>query len=87
MLLSLAEVTRIAETVAREQTPRLKIAGVASRDGDSGRVELLVTVTGCHAEPCTLVLNLSREEPRQLRAELERQLTDAVRAHQTADER
>jgi hypothetical protein len=84
MSLSLAELTRIAEAVGREQTPALTIVGVASSDSDSERVELLITVAGCHNEPCTLLLNLSRHERTQFEAELRSELRRTLRTHQSA---
>ena len=79
--LSLAELTRIAEIVARTHTPELTIVGVTSTDVDSGRVELLVTVSGCHSEPCTLLLNLPRHERGRFEGELSTQLAIALQAH------
>jgi hypothetical protein len=82
MTLSLMELKGIAETVAREFSPPLAVEGVASSDADTERVELLVTVTGCHKEPCTVVLNISRKEPSRFKAELEDQLRAVLRTHQ-----
>jgi hypothetical protein len=82
MALTLLELTQIADAVTRRQDAALSVVRVASTDVESGRVELLVTVSGCHEEPCTFLLNLSRDERRRfeeelktgLRAELERHL-------------
>ena len=59
MPLPLSELTQIAEMVAREHHHALMIEGVMF---SNGRAELLVTVRGCHADPCTLLLNLSRQD-------------------------
>jgi hypothetical protein len=81
-VLSLAELTHIAESIAREHTPTLQVASVASSDGDGGRVELLITVVGCHDDPCTLLLNLSRQGRPQFEADLRAQLRSTLATHQ-----
>jgi hypothetical protein len=87
MPLSLSELTHIAETFAREHNPALTVVGVASTDPDTSRVELLVTVRGCHNDPCTLLLNLSRDDRNKFEAELGAQLREALRAHVALDDR
>ncbi len=61
MTLTLADVTRIARAIAGEEDAGLQTVSVASNYADTGRVELLVTVNGWHAEPYTFLMNLSRE--------------------------
>jgi hypothetical protein len=81
MTLTLSELTRIAETVVGEHDPALKVVGVASTDGETGRVELLVRVAGCHHEPCAIALNLSRQEEARFKSELISQLRTALHTH------
>jgi hypothetical protein len=81
MALSLDMVTEISRAVVAEQTPALQVVNVASSDGGSGRVELLITVVGCHAEPCRLLLNLSRMEQRRFEHDLRIKLRDAIQSH------
>ena len=51
MLLTLTEVQRIAAEVAAEERPDLEVA-VTSAQGESAYTELILTLTGCSAEPC-----------------------------------
>ena len=81
MSLSLPELTRIAEIVAAEHDAHLQVVGVQSSDRDTGRVELLVTIAGCHDEPCTLLLNLPRQDRARFERELSSQLRAALHAH------
>jgi hypothetical protein len=81
MPLRLSELTRIAETVVAEHDSALRVVGIASSDGESGRVELLVSVSGCHREPCTISLNVSRQEEGRFKDELMSQLRSALRSH------
>jgi hypothetical protein len=76
------EITAISSEVIRGY-PRqpLEFVGVIASDGGSGRVEVLVTIKGCHDEPCQLVLNLSRRNRAALENELRHTLEVALRAH------
>jgi hypothetical protein len=41
----------------------------------------MVTITGCHATPCQLILNLSRQNRDALERELRRALEAALETH------
>jgi hypothetical protein len=60
MTLTIDSITKMSRAVAANYDPRLHVMGVVSTDGESGRVELLVTIHGCHAEPCVIMLNVTR---------------------------
>jgi hypothetical protein len=55
--------------------------GVTSVEGGAGRAELLITIEGCHREPCSLVLNMDRAERATLEGELRTKLRDALARH------
>jgi len=59
--LSIDAVTTLSRDVAAEYDSRLEVVGVTSTAGDNSRVEVLVTVRGCHQEPCVLMVNLTRQ--------------------------
>ena len=80
-MLSVEEVTRLSRAVAREADPELVIVGVAASDGDAQRVELLVTVAGCHPEPCVLMLNLPRNDGSTLTGALREQFKTTLLTH------
>ena len=77
------DVLRLSRAVARQYDARLNIVGVTGTNGESGRVELLVTVEGCHAEPCVLMLNVTRVGRAAFELELRQKLHDALSAHLT----
>lgn len=81
MTMDLDSVTTLSRTVVREHDSKLSVLGVTSGGGGSDRVELLITIGGCHAAPCVLMLNLTRTEPSAFADELRSKLTDALRAH------
>lgn len=65
-----------------QQHPRpLELIGVMASEGGSDRVEIMVTVKGCHDAPCRLVLNLSRGNREALQTELRQRLHEALRTH------
>jgi hypothetical protein len=68
--LALDEITAISLDVIRQHAAPLELVGLMASEGGSERVEIMVTVKGCHAEPCRLLLNLSRADRGTLEAEL-----------------
>lgn len=83
MVLNPDELTKISRRVAREYDGALEVVSVAATEGGSGRVELLVTISGCHRDPCVLMLNLSRADPQTFEAEMRSKFGEAVAAHRS----
>ena len=81
MALSLAEVTQISRDVVEAHERGIQVVAVASTDADTARVELLVTISGCHREPCSLMLNLTRAARSIFERELRIKLREALEAH------
>jgi len=81
MAMSLDRVATISREVATALDDRLSVAGVSATEGGGGRVEVLVTVEGCHAEPCRHLLNVTRTEAGVLEDELRSKLLAALTAH------
>ena len=76
------EITAISREVVRQYPDQpLEFVGVMASEGGSGRVEVMVTVKGCHAQPCQFMLNLSRRDKASLEHELRRGLEQALRKH------
>jgi hypothetical protein len=70
--------------VLRSFPRSLEFVGVTATDGGSNRVELMVTIKGCHPEPCRLILNLPRGDRQVLEKELRGKLENHLRSHVTA---
>ena len=83
-ILSIDTVTALSRDVAAEYDSRLEVIGVASTSGESRRVEVLVTVRGCHQEPCVLMVNLTRQGQQAFERDLRQKLRRALVAHSTA---
>jgi hypothetical protein len=83
MALTQEEITDISLAVIQEHERSLHLVGVASTEGGSDRIELVITVSGCHDEPCMLMLNLTRAGRSELETELKGKLRTALGAHKT----
>lgn len=81
MPVNLGRVFEIGREVVATVNERLHLVGVTAGEGGGDRVELLVTVSGCHVEPCMHLINVSRAAPEMLEQEVRRKLEDALRSH------
>ena len=82
MSLSLTDVRRIVSEVAREQTPNLEVVA-ARADGDSSYTEVILKVRGCAAEPCQIVMGVSRgASESEFRETVREQLEEHLLHHQ-----
>jgi hypothetical protein len=84
MNLDLESITTISRSVALEHSESLRVVGVTSTDGGSDRAELLVTIDGCHREPCSFIVNVSRASRDHLEEDVSVKLRDALRKHLAA---
>jgi len=80
-ILSIDTVTELSRDVAAEYDSRLEVIGVASTAGESSRVEVFVTVRGCHREPCIFMVNLTRQGHQAFERDLREKLRRALTAH------
>lgn len=81
MALTLEEVATISRTIAQDYSDHLEVTAVAATDGGTQRVELLVTILGCHRDPCVLMMNLTRVDSEAMERELRAQLRQAIAEH------
>ena len=81
MPLTTDAITEISRSVAAEHSSKLQVVGVASSEGGSDRIELLIMITGCHREPCRFLINVARTGAAELEAELRTKLQEALRNH------
>lgn len=84
MKLTIDELTDIARAIAAEQDPPLEVLAVALGEGGSDRVEVLITIQGCHVDPCRLLVNLDRGDREAVEAALRDKFRDAIGAHAAA---
>jgi hypothetical protein len=80
-ILSIDTVSALSRDVAAEYDSRLEVIGVTSTAGESSRVEVFVTLRGCHPEPCIMMVNLTRQGHRAFERDLREKLRRAVVAH------
>jgi len=60
MPVDLQTARRIAAEVVAAEHPSLRVAGATISEG-SNYSEIIVTVTNCHAEPCRILIGVSRD--------------------------
>ena len=84
MAMDLERVAAIGREVATDLDERLSVVSVNATDGGSSRVELLVTVSGCHVEPCMHLINVSRFDSKAMEREIRAKLQNAISAHRSA---
>lgn len=68
-------------SVASDYREALGVANVATIEGGGERVEILVTLTGCHEGGCRVMVNVSRADRQTFEAELRSKLREAIEKH------
>lgn len=84
MPLNVTEIAVLGRIVARQHSRALDIVSVATSEGGSERTEVILTISGCHSEPCRFVLNVSRVNSAEFHHDFTRQLNDALDKHDSA---
>jgi len=84
MTVPIAELLKRSREVAREYDNGLTVEGITSADGGTGRAELLVTISGCHRDPCVVLLNLDRTDEATVESQLRAKLLGALANHRSA---
>jgi len=85
MPLSIESITEISRAVASRHRGGFEVIGVTSTEGGSDRVELLLTIRGCHTGPCRLSLNVNRADGEEFERDLTAKLDEALRDHLQKD--
>ena len=82
-MLTLDEIAAISRSVALEHGRALQVVGVTATDGGAGRAEVLVTIKGCHRDPCRFLINVSRAEGDAFEKAFRSELHKVLVAHGT----
>jgi hypothetical protein len=80
-MLTPEELTSISRAVALEHGRALDVRAVAVTDGGSGRAEILVTIGGCHREPCRFLVSVTRADGAEFETEFRAKLSEAISRH------
>lgn len=78
MSVTLTEVQRIAADVARRQDRRLEVIGAVPAEGEPVYAEVILTLRGCQAEPCRIMIGVRRDSSE---SEIRDAVTDRLRQH------
>jgi hypothetical protein len=82
MSVTIHELSAISRTVALEHGRALQVSGVTLSDGGNDRVEVIVSINGCHDGECRFVVNVTRADGDAFEREFRSKLHDAIRKHQ-----
>ncbi len=79
---TLEALRHIAQDVAAAHDPKLKVVAAALTSGGSAYAELTVTIEGCSAQPCTLIIGVDRTaNEAAIRTAIENNLREHVDRH------
>jgi hypothetical protein len=78
VLLTLAEARRIAGEVIAKEHPGVELLGLTTAGGGSRYTEVILGIRGCHAEPCQVVVGVSRGTSEQA---FRREVRERVQEH------
>lgn len=81
MGVSLDQVTAISRSVALEHGRGMQVSGVTFSDGGTDRVEVIVTIDGCHTGSCRFVVNVTRSDGEDFEREFRAKLNAALLKH------
>lgn len=81
MTLKVGSLRALSRSIVERQGLRVEDVQIMSAEGGTDRFELLITIAGCHRDPCSLLLNLTRTDQGDLEQELATKLRAALAAH------
>jgi hypothetical protein len=81
MSINLETVAGISRSVVLEYDQALHVDSVTFSDGGSERVEVLVTMVGCHDGPCRFAVNVTRADDELFEREFRTKLRGALLKH------
>ena len=84
MTVNVQSITVLSRAIARQQGRGLDVQAVTLTDGGSDHAEVIVTIGGCHQEPCRFMVSVSRASPEAFEREFTEKLSDALRRHQAS---
>ena len=82
MAINLEAVASLSRQVVSAFDEELHVVSVSATEGGGDRAEILVTVGGCHQEPCIHLLNVSRGSQDVLVDDLRTKLAQSLEVHQ-----
>jgi hypothetical protein len=82
MGLHLDQVTAVSRSVVQEHGRDLQVSGVTFSDGSADRVEVIVTIDGCHSGSCRFAVNVTRADSEEFERDFRVKLGEALRKHQ-----
>ena len=84
MGVALPEIAALSRTVVHDHARGMEVIAVTATEGATDRVEVLVTVGGCHHDPCRFILNVTRTDSAEFEKDFRGKLSEALHKHADA---
>ena len=84
MGVALPDIAALSRTVVQDQGSGMDVVAVTATEGGTDRVEVMVTIDGCHRDPCQFIVNVTRTGRGEFEREFRGKLLDALRKHGSA---
>ena len=84
MGVALPDIAALSRTVVHEHGAGWMWSPSRATEGGTDRVEVLLTIGGCHRDPCQFIVNVTRTDRREFEREFRGKLTDALHKHAAA---
>jgi hypothetical protein len=84
MGVALPDIAALSRTVVHEHGSGMDVIAVTATEGATDRVEVFLTIGGCHRDPCQFIVNVTRTDRNQFEREFRGKLTDALQKHASA---
>jgi hypothetical protein len=84
MGVALPDIAALSRAVVYEHGRGMDVVAVTATEGGTDRVEVMVTIGGCHRDPCQFVVNVTRTDRREFEREFRGKLNDALHKHAAA---
>jgi hypothetical protein len=84
MAMNLDEIAALSRAVVLQHGRGSIVSTVLATEGGTDRVEVIVTVEGCHSGPCRFAVNVTRASDPDFRREFEQKLAKALDKHADA---
>jgi hypothetical protein len=81
MSVNLNDITLMSREIALQHGRGLTVAAVVATEGGSDRVEVIVTIEGCHQGACQFVVNVSRANEAEFNREFKQKLSESLAKH------
>lgn len=81
MGVALPDIAALSRTVVHDHAGGMEVIAVTATEGATDRVEVLVTIGGCHHDPCRFIVNVTRTDSTEFEKDFRGKLIEALQKH------